>query len=263
MLVLFEDRLLFHPVKAASVWLDPPPELQVSDVDLTLGDGTHIHAWWSAPSDWRPESGVVLYSHSRGGNLSRFGRRVAEWRTRSKMAVLIFDYPGFGRSDGTPTEANCYAAADAAYEYLTDVQRVSAKRIVLYGESFGGAIATDVASRHPYRALLLSSTFTSFPDMAQAKYPFFPGRWLVHNQLQTLDKIARVAGPVFIAHGTADEVVPFAQGERLFAAAGEPKQFLAMQQGTHCLPTGVVIDKFVRFLENAETGAPTPAMPSD
>jgi hypothetical protein len=111
-LVILEDRLLFHPVKAASGWTEPPPQLSVRDVDLHLADGTRIHAWWSAPADWQPETGVVLYSHGRGGNVSRCLHAIAEWRARTDLAVLIFDYPGFGKSEGTPTEASCYAAAD-------------------------------------------------------------------------------------------------------------------------------------------------------
>jgi fermentation-respiration switch protein FrsA (DUF1100 family) len=89
--------------------------------------------------------------------------------------------------------------------------------------------AVDLASRRPHRALLLVSTFTSIPDMAQKQYPWLPARWLVRNRFESLDKIASCPMPILIAHGTADEFVPFAQGERLFAAAQEPKQFFPME----------------------------------
>ncbi len=253
-LVLLEDRLLFHPVKAETFWLEPLPELQIQDLQLISADGTRLHAWWSAPADWRPEAGAVLYSHGRGGNVSRFLPLIAEWRQRTGMAVLVYDYPGFGRSDGTPTEANCYAAGEAAFDYLQSQQMVPADRIVLHGESFGGAIATELASRHPCRALLLASTFTSFPDMAEAKYPIFPGRWLAHNQFRTLDKLAHITAPVFVAHGTADELVPFGQGQRLFAAAPGPKRFCVIEQGTHALPRSRVIEEFLQFLHQTEAG---------
>src|SRR5205085_697993 len=93
--------------------------------------------------------------------------------------------------------------------------------------------AVDLASRRPHRALVLVSTFTSFPDMAQKVYPWLPGRWLVHNQFNSLDKIARCRGPVFIAHDRADGLIPFGQAERLFAAAPGPKQFLVMRGVGH------------------------------
>ncbi len=254
-LVILEDRLLFHPVKAASAWTEPPPELSVRNVDLNLADGTHIHAWWSAAPDWKPETGVVLFGHGRGGNVSRCLHAIAEWRARTDLAVLIFDYPGFGKSDGSPSEASCYAAADVVYDYAVTTQKVPSDRVVLYGESFGGAIATELAVHHGYRALILASTFTSFPDMAQSQFPIMPGRWLVHNRFETLGKLAALAGPVFIAHGTADGLVPFSQGERLFKAAQGPKEFFVVKNGTHGLPHEIVIDEAMRFVAHMESDA--------
>ena len=122
----------------------------------------------------------------------------------------MFDYPGFGRSSGQPSEAGCYAAGDAAYDWLREVQKVPGERIILYGGSLGGGTATDLASRRPHRALVLVACFTSFPDMAQTRFPWLPGRWLVHNRFDNLGKIADCRGPVFIAHGTRDGLIPFA-----------------------------------------------------
>jgi pimeloyl-ACP methyl ester carboxylesterase len=261
-LVILEDRLLFHPVSAASAWKEPPPQLSVGDVNLKLADGTGIHAWWSAPADWQPETGVVLFSHGRGGNLSTCVHAISEWRAHSDLAVLIFDYPGFGKSDGTPTEVSCYAAADVVYNYAVTRQKVPPQRVILYGESFGGAIATELAVHHGYRALILASTFTSFPDMAQSQFPIMPGRWLVHNRFDTLAKLGGLAGPVLIAHGTADGLVPFGQGERLFRAAHGPKEFFAIKNGRHGLPHAVVIEESVRFLAKVGLSAAKTTGPS-
>jgi uncharacterized protein len=236
----------------------------MQDIDLNLPDSTRIHAWWSAPADWRPETGVVLYSHGRGGNVSRCLHAIAEWRARTDLAVLIFDYPGFGKSEGTPTEASCYAAADVVYDFATNTQHVPPQRVILFGESFGGAIATELAVHHGYRAVILASTFTSFPDMAQAQFPVMPGRWLAHNRFETLCKIGALAGPVFIAHGTADGLVPFSQGERLFKAAQGPKEFFVLKNGTHGLPHAIVIEESMRFLAKTQSQAAnkTPAGPA-
>jgi fermentation-respiration switch protein FrsA (DUF1100 family) len=227
-LLFLENRLLFRPDKADEWWANPPAGLVVRDVDLTSADGTALHAWWAEPADWRAERGALLFSHGNGGNLSMCGEVVKQQCDRLGQAVLIYDYPGYGRSAGKPTEEGCYAAGVAAHAWLTEYKGLRAEDVILYGDSMGGAIATELATRYPCRALVLVSTFTSFPDMAQKTVPFLPARWLVRNKLDNLGKIGSVKAPVFIAHGTADRMIPYSQGERLFNAAGEPKQFFPM-----------------------------------
>jgi fermentation-respiration switch protein FrsA (DUF1100 family) len=202
-------------------------------VELTSADGTRLHAWWAVPQGWEPAQGAVLFCHGNGGNLSHRGWALRPWLTDMRQAVLLFDYPGFGKSGGRASEAGCYAAADAAYDYLVEGQKVPARRILVCGGSLGGGIATDLAVRRPHRALVLVSTFTSFPDMAQKVYPWLPGRYLVHNRFDNLTKMAACRGPVFIAHDTADGLVPFVQGQRLFDAAHEPKRFFVMSHFGH------------------------------
>ena len=255
-LLAMEDRFLYHPTTPAEAWLPPPAGVRVEDVVLTCADGTPIHAWWGAPDGWTPERGAVLHCHGNDGNVSQWGQVIPTWQGRLKTGVLVFDYPGYGKSGGSPTEAGCYAAADAAYDWLTREKQVPAERVLLLGESLGTAIATDLASRRPCRALVLCSPFTSFPDVAQDKYPIFPGRWLVHNQFDSRRKIAGCRCPVFIAHGTADTVVPFAHGERLYAAAPEPKRFLAMPGHTHDDgPDDAFFDALRRFLDETAPAA--------
>jgi acetyl esterase/lipase len=220
-LLSLEDYFLYHPTSAAD-WAPPPPGISVQDVKMTSRDGTSIFAWWSTPPGWRPEQGAVLLCHGNGGNLSFRGKLLRRWLEEMKLAALLFDYPGYGRSGGKPSEAGCYAAGDAAYDWLRQQAQVPAERIVLYGVSLGGGIATDLAVRRPHWALVLVSGFTSFPDMAEVKFPWLPCRWLVHNQMDNLHKIGSVPGPVFITHSRSDALIPFAQAKRLFAAAPEP-----------------------------------------
>jgi hypothetical protein len=158
---------------------------------------------------------------------------VADWQREIGVSVFIFDYPGYGRSEGSPSEAGCYAAADAAYEWLTESQHVSPGHVLLVGRSLGTAVAVDLAARKPHRALVLVSPVSSFPDAAQSHYPFLPARWLVHNRFDSLAKIGQCPGPVLIVHGTRDRTAPFAQGKRLFAAANEPKRFVARDGADH------------------------------
>jgi fermentation-respiration switch protein FrsA (DUF1100 family) len=230
-LLWLENWFLFVPTTAAQHWAASPPGLNPEDVELTSADGTKIHAWWCAPRGWAPQQGAMLHCHGNGGNLSYWGTDALGWKLERHTAVLMFDYPGYGHSSGKPTEAGCYAAADAAYDWLVNEKHVPAGRVLLYGQSLGGAVAIDVASRRPHRALVTVSAFTSFPDMAQARFPFLPGRYFVSNRLDNLSKIARCPGPVFVAHGTADSLVPFSQGERLFAAATAPKKRFHRMEG--------------------------------
>ena len=120
-------------------------------------------------------------------------------------------------------------------------------RVVLYRGSLGAAVAVDVAARHPCRALVTVAAFTSFPDEAQARFPWLPGRWLVRNRLDNLSKIAALRCPVLIAHGTADDLVPFSHGERLFAAAREPKRFFPLAGHGHFEGGGEELEEAVRL----------------
>jgi fermentation-respiration switch protein FrsA (DUF1100 family) len=254
-LMALEDWLLFRPTTAAEHWRAPPPGLDPQDVTLTSGDGTALHAWWITPPNWTPEQGALLECHGNGGNLCMSAGNALKWRDELHVAVLLFDYPGYGKSAGTPSEPALYAAGDAAYDWLVNEKHVPANRVLLYGQSLGGAVAVDLAARRPHRALLLTSVFTSFPDVAQARVMIVPARWLAHNQFRSIDKIPQVATPVFIAHGTADHTIPFDEGERLFAAVtSEHKRFLRIEGGSHNLLPDGQIQRAVRdFL--AEVGA--------
>jgi hypothetical protein len=203
---------------------------------LARADGNTIHALWNVPSHWAPGRGAVLYSHGNGGNLSQRWSSIERLRQELGRAVLIYDYPGYGKSTGRPSEAGCYAAAEAARRWLVEDQRVPASEVVHFGSSLGAAMAIELATHSPCRMVVCCSAFTSFPDMAQKQFPWLPARWLVRNRLDNLGKIGRLNCPVFVAHGTADTLVPHWMGERLFAAANEPKRFFSLPGHPHLHP---------------------------
>ena len=233
MLLWLENRLVFLPDRVEQAW-EEPPTADTEDVWLTTADGTRVHAWHLPHAD--PAAGAVLVSHGNGGNLSHRGVLMAALRKFLGRAVVCYDYPGYGRSDGTPSEAGCYAAGDAAYRWLTDAKKIPVSKVVLYGESLGGGVAVDQASRLDHEGLVLVFTFTSLPEAASSHYPFLPCRTLMANRFDNLAKIGKCHKPVFIAHGTADPVIPFRQGEELFAAANEPKRFLRLEGQGHQIP---------------------------
>ena len=231
-----EDRFLFPAATVARPWCEPPAYLQVRELNFASATGDRIHAWFTVPDGWEPNRGAILISHGNGNDLSRMSGRAYRWREATGRAVLLYDYPGYGKSSGRPSEAGCYAAGEAAFQWLLEDQSVPAHEVILVGECLGGAIAVELATRHTVRLLVLHGAFTSCPDIAQARIPWYPARYLMHNRMNNEAKIRLAHCPILITHGTADSIVPFSQGERLFEAANEPKQFIRMEGHGHGPP---------------------------
>src|SRR5262249_29186117 len=160
---------------------------------------------------WCPHphaTGALLYCPGNAGNLDGRARLVRDLYQHLDESVLILDYPGFGRSGGSPSEAGCYAAADAAYDWLRDVQHIPPARLVLSAESLGGGVAVEPASRLPHRALVLVRTFASIPDVAEALFAPLPVRSLVKNRFDNETKLKQCPRPTFIAQADQDRLVP-------------------------------------------------------
>ena len=220
-LLLLENRFVYHAVKATESW-EPPPTAEIVDVTLPCADGTRVHGWWL------PQPGAksaLLYLHGNAGNLSWRGNSVVRMREGLGVSVLIIDYPGYGKSEGRPTEEGCYAAADAAYAWLVDQQHIKSSNILIYGGSLGGGVAVDLASRHEHRALILVKTFTCLPDVAASHFPWIPVRWIMRNRYASCDKIKDCRRPIFMAHGDADDLIPLKLGQQLFDLAPGAKKF--------------------------------------
>ena len=218
----FENTLVFRPTPASS-W-SKPIDPRTEDVTLTSADGTKLHGWWIPLT--KADAGALLYAHGNGGNVSHHGKALAGLAQATGAGVLAFEYPGYGKSEGKVSEAGCYAAGDVALAWLAE--RVPASRIVIVGESLGGGVAVDLAVRHNHRALVLMCTFNKLPAAAKARFPFLPTHTFMRNRFDSLSKIKKCTRPLFVAHGTLDRTVPFWQGQELFAAANEPKEFLRL-----------------------------------
>ncbi|MFO0798968.1 MAG: alpha/beta hydrolase [Gemmataceae bacterium] len=242
----FELRLVFHPHTAAEAWL-PPPDRRTQDVEFTSADGTKLHAWWLPPT--RPEAGAFLVSHGNGGNLSYRGDLAIYLNKATDAGVLMYDYPGYGKSDGSPTEAGCYASCDAAYAWLTTDGKISPLRVVLLGESIGTGVAVEAATRHDHRALVLMCPFTTLPAAAKHHYPWLPTHTLMRSRFDSLSRIHSCTRPLLVGHSTDDRVVPFWQGETLYNAANEPKELQGVAAAGHNLATEQFAGVVARFLE--------------
>jgi fermentation-respiration switch protein FrsA (DUF1100 family) len=232
-LLLFEDRFVFHPTRQpVADWL--PEGLGVTACTFRARDGTRLHAWWHpgeglGDADQRP---VVLWFHGNAGNITHRAENLRAL-VELGLAVFVFDYRGYGRSEGRPSEVGLYLDGEAAHQHLTHELGVAAERIVCFGRSLGAAVALHVALRARPSGLIMESPFESVAAMVR-KTPFL--RILVpllRNRFDNVAKVGRLKAPLLIIHGTADETVPLTQGRAVFDAAHEPKAFLPIEGAGH------------------------------
>jgi pimeloyl-ACP methyl ester carboxylesterase len=197
-------------------------------VALETGDGERIHGWF-VPA--QSERAVLLFFHGNAGNISH---RLDSLRIFHALglSVLMIDYRGYGASTGRPSEQGTYEDALAAWRHLVEARGVEPGRIILFGRSMGGAVATWLATQHPPGALIVESTFRSVPDLAAAIYWFFPVRLLARIEYPVERLLGVVSAPVLIVHSHDDEIIPFSHGEALQAAAGPGTELLVLR-GDH------------------------------
>jgi fermentation-respiration switch protein FrsA (DUF1100 family) len=229
---LFQSRFVYFPQVGRDITVTPRAYgLGFESVGIRTEDGETLHAWWvpAARSD-KPARGTVLFFHGNAGNISHRLDYLLMFKGLG-YDVLIVDYRGYGQSTGAPSEEGTYRDAMAASRWLSESRGIRPGVVVLVGESLGGAVASWLAARHRPQALVLLSTFTSVPDLGAKIYPFLPVRLISRFSYDTLERIGRIKAPVFVAHSRDDDIVPYAHGRTLFAAAGEPKQFLEMRGG--------------------------------
>jgi len=203
--------------------------LEYDDVHLTAADGVRIHAWYVRTAEREPDA-VVLLCHGNGGNLTNW-LGLAGVFTELGFDVLLFDYRGYGDSEGSPDEEGTYLDAEAAWDHLVSERRIPAQRIVVYGRSLGGAVASHLAATHAPGALIVDSSFTAIRDFAMENYPRLLVRLGLTYEYDNVGNVRKIRCPLLVIHGRDDELVPFRHGEAIFAAASEPKLFLALDGG--------------------------------
>jgi fermentation-respiration switch protein FrsA (DUF1100 family) len=228
-LYFYQPGMLYFPGIPGRELVTSPASIGLEYESLTLvtGDDEHLDAWF-IPAE--PARGTLLFCHGNAGNISH---RLDSIRIFHELglSVLIFDYRGYGQSSGRPGEQGTYRDAEAAWRYLVDRRGIAPQRVILFGRSLGASIAAWLAARVPAAGLILESGFTSVPDVAAQLYPWLPVRWLSRYRYNTREYLADVRSPVLIIHSREDEIIPYSNGEALFDAAREPKQFLELRGG--------------------------------
>jgi len=230
MLRWFEHSQVYHPdriFQATGRELGRPFE----DVLFRSGDGLELNGWFfPADTNSTRSTQVILLCHGNGGNISH-RLEMAKALLNVGVNVFLFDYRGYGRSQGHPDEQGTYLDAEAAYRWLQQ-RGFAVENIILFGESLGGGVVADLASRLACGGVVLQSTFTSIADVGAELFPWLPVRWLAHIKYDTLSKLPQIKVPVLVMHSRADRLIRFAHGQKNFNAANEPKLFCELE-GDH------------------------------
>jgi len=224
-----QSRMLYLPDVPGRELAMTPSDIGIDyeDVSIDTADGLTLHGWFIPGRSTR----VLLFFHGNAGNISHRLESIRQFHDLG-LSVFIIDYRGYGRSGGKTTEAGTYRDADAAWDYLTGTRGVREHDIVIFGRSLGGSVASRLAAKTNPLGLIVESSFTSVPDIAQELYPWLPARWLSRLTHATRDYVRDVRCPVLVIHSRDDEIIPFHHAEATFAAAPEPRTLLALS-GSH------------------------------
>jgi len=237
-LILVTSFFLFYPrvesffIYFPQSYFDFSPEefrLAYKDAYFDTEDGEKLHGWLFQGAEAGP---VILHSHGNAGNISH-RLDLVQLFLRRGLSVFLFDYRGFGKSSGRPSETGLYRDGIAALSYLIEKERIAPERIVLHGHSIGAAVAIEVALEKKVRGLVIESAFTSTKDMAKGMALFALFSPLLPAHYNNIEKIGRVSVPKLIVHGDRDEIVPFSMGQKLFEAATDPRFFYPVKDAGH------------------------------
>lgn len=224
---LQQTAMLFIPLRGM-IATPADWDMEYEDVELHSEDGVTLHGWYiPSPGSTR----ALLFFHGNAGNISHRGESLAIFHHLG-LNVFIFDYRGYGRSDGTPSEEGLHADAISAWNYLREDKGFAAGQIVLFGRSLGGAVATRLATEVKPAALILESTFSSARDLATVHYPILSKLIILRFAFDTVGRVGSINCPLLVLHSPDDEIIPYALGEKVYKAAKEPKTMLSIR-GDH------------------------------
>jgi hypothetical protein len=228
-LLFFENRFIFFPARyPEGNWQLPHATVEVCF--FKTADGLNIHAWWlPGQTDSCP---VMLWFCGNAGNITNRGENLRMLAGRD-MGVLLVEYRGYGKSEGSPTERGIYLDGEAAYDYLALERGIAPWRIVCFGRSLGSTVALHVALKRSAAGLVLETPFASARAMARRMIPVLPVWLFIRAKLDNVGRVPALKVPLLVIHGTRDEVVPFEQGVAVYEAAPLPKEFYRIEGAQH------------------------------
>ena len=224
-----EDKFIFHP--SAEIVLTPRHVgLEFQDLFFTTADGVRLNGWFI---QHREADLTLVWFHGNAGNIGHRVENIRLLHDKLRINIFIFDYRGYGRSEGHISEAGTYRDGVAALEFVGKQLGVKSENLILFGRSLGAAVAAEMASRFDSRALILETPFVSIREMAKSVFPLLPIGSLLQTRYDNLEKIAKIKVPLLVLHGDRDEVIPYEHGRRVFNAAPEPKYFYTISGASH------------------------------
>ncbi len=237
-----EYTSLFHPTRRI---LSTPRDVGLSyeDIYFSTEDHVRLNGWLVRAPANSETAATLIFCHGNAGNMGDRIEKIENFRQLG-LNVFIFDYRGYGQSQGRPTEQGMYRDGEAAFDYLRSRNDIDPEKIVVYGASLGGAAAVDVASKRPVAGLILDSTFPSAVDMGKVLAPFVPS-WLIAIKFDSAAKIKNVTAPKLFIHSPDDEVVPYDLGKKLYNMSPGPKEFLNIS-GNHNEGYSLSLNVFVK-----------------
>lgn len=243
---LIQKSLVYFP--SSEIWMTPDMMgLDYEEVFINTADGERIAAWYLPKKDSR---GTLLFFHGNAGNISH---RLDSLRIFNELGLntLIIDYRGYGASSGSPSEKGLYMDAVAAYEYLVDEKEISPDRLMIFGRSLGGGVASYLASvKLPAAGMILESVFISMPELGREIYPFIPVRLIARERFSVLENINNSEIPLLVVHSPDDEIIPFSHGKKIYEnSSSEIKEFLKIR-GSHNEGFFRSMDIYMKGLDN-------------
>ncbi|HUS72266.1 MAG TPA: alpha/beta hydrolase [Sedimentisphaerales bacterium] len=220
-LYFMQPTFLYCPVREVPYTPDEI-DLDFENVVLKTKDGLRLSGWYIPAEN---AEFTVLFCHGNGGNMMHRLDSINIFHNLG-LSCFIFDYRGYGSSEGKPTEEGTYLDVMSAYQWLTEEKKISPEDIIIFGRSLGGSIAAQLAAKVEAGSLIIESGFTSYVDIGRKFYPYMPVRWFARFSYRTIDYLSDVRCPVMIIHSRNDDVVPFEFGQDLYEAANEPKEFV-------------------------------------
>lgn len=255
---LLKRNSLFFPSRyPAGNWDPSLLPLAPRDVTFRTPDGTRLHGWYFEAAD--AHAPTLIWFHGNGNNLSERGIYGATFAQRG-LNVLLFDYRGYGKSEGAPTEEDLYEDSFAAYDFAAGELSRPPASIVLYGESLGGPYAARVATRRRARCVIIENSFPSLQSVGRVLFPRLPLHWFVRNSLTTARWLNEAGLPVMILHGKCDTTLPFTLAMELYDSLRVPKRLFISETANHCQIQAIEGERYYREVISFVRQPPVPTV---
>jgi len=248
-----QGRMIFMPMKELAITFSETG-LEGEDIYIQVVPEEKINAWYFTG---KPGEKTILFCHGNAGNISHRLETV-QFLKDLEVNILLFDYRGYGLSDGHPTEEGAYADTRAAFNWLVSEKKIEPSDIIIFGRSLGGAVAIELASKISCGGIIVESSFTSVSELGAKMFPLFPVKYLLRYDFDSIGRIKHLKCPILVTHSPEDEMIPYEMGQRLYENAPEPKYFIDLH-GSHndreYLGDKTYIEAMTNFIFNSKSNS--------